>query len=42
MNTIDHFAISYLVPEILLTLKESQHHAKTAIPATVKIVTSPG
>ena len=38
MNTVDHFAISYLVPEIS-TFKKLQHDATTtATKATVKIV----
>ena len=41
MNAVDHFVISYLVPDIL-TCKESQHHATTKTAATVKIVMSSG
>ena len=40
MNTIDHFMISYLVPEIS-TFEESQYHTTTT-KATVKIVMSSG
>ena len=41
MNAIDHFAISYLVPEISI-FKELQHHATTTRTTTVKIMTSSG